>query len=151
MRWTVRALIALFGLAAIPSGAGGAQPGHFAMLKVSVRPGTGSPRTAFAVSFQPAASTGAVVPARHVYRVTASTTTRGRCQSGAAAQAAPARAGSRIRVVLSPARATGWCTGTFRGHVWDSTVTPCPHGFACPAIVPLPRLVGSFAFRVTRG
>jgi hypothetical protein len=35
--------------------------------------------------------------------------------------------------------------------VWDVITEPCPFGKACPAIEPLPQLVGKFTFRVTRG
>src|SRR5437763_5095164 len=142
MRCRVAALIALFGLAAIPAVSGGAQPSHPSLLKVSVRPGVGSTRTAFAVSFPAAAPTGAIVPARHVYRITAADPARGQCQSSAVAQAAHGKARSLVRVVLSPSRSSGWCPGTFRGEVWDVISDPCPRGKACPAVLPPPRLLG---------
>jgi hypothetical protein len=56
-----------------------------------------------------------------------------------------------VRVVLAPSRSRGWCAGTFRGQVWDVLTEPCPQGEVCPAIVAPPRMVGKFAFRVTRG
>jgi hypothetical protein len=148
MRRRVAALIALFGIAAIPAVSDGAQPGHAAMPAVSVKPPAGSARTHFAVSFRAAQATGPAV--HHIYRITADVQGHGRCQSTAVAEVPPTRAGSTVRVVLSPSRPAGWCVGTFRGTVWDVITVPCPVGKACPDILPAPRIVGRFTFRVTR-
>jgi hypothetical protein len=54
-------------------------------------------------------------------------------------------------VTLAPAAHKGWCAGTFRGQAWDDVIPSCLTGKACPAILPQPRIVGRFTFRVKRG
>ncbi len=149
MRWRVAALIALAGMAAMPASSGARQAGHVATLSVSVTPRSGSGRTHFAVSFRAAVSTG---PRAHrLYRITASSSAHGGCQSSAVVEAPATKAGSTVRVTLAPGRRAGWCEGVFRGQVWDVITEPCPIGKACPAMMPLPQMVGKFSFRVTRG
>ena len=148
MRWRVVALIAMLGIAAIPAGSDAAEAGHASTLKVAVRPAAGSPRTHFAVSFRAALRTGPAV--HNIYRITASVPARPGCQSTAVTQVPPTKAGSTVRVVLSPSRAAGWCAGTFGGQVWDVISEPCPVGKVCPALLPAPQMVGRFTFRVTR-
>jgi hypothetical protein len=79
MRWRVAALIAVAGIGAIPALSEAAQPGHAALLRVVVSPGTGSPRTHFAVSFRASQTTGRAV--HNLYRVTAAVQGHGGCQS----------------------------------------------------------------------
>lgn len=147
MRWTVAALIALFGLAVIPAASVAAQPGQGGPLKVTVKPGSGSARTHFAISFKASITTGRTGHA--LYRITASDPGHAGCQSGVSAQVPPTVAGRTARVVLSPAQPRGWCAGTFRGRVWLVLSEPCQAGKACPAILPVPEMVGKFTFRVT--
>jgi hypothetical protein len=147
MRWRVAALIALFGIAVIP-GVSDAAGAHAATpVRVS---GSGSPATHFAISFTAVQATGAV-GGGNIYRITASTSGRGSCESSTSAVAPPTRTGATVRVTLAPAARRHWCAGTFRGQVWSVLYPPCPEGEACPAIVPLPRMVGRFSFRVRRG
>jgi hypothetical protein len=148
MRRRVAALIALAGLAVIPA-ASGAAAGSAAMLRVSVKPSTGSGRTHFAISFRAPHATGRA--AHSTFRITASGPPRSGCQSSAAAVAPPVRSGATEHVVLAPAGSKSWCGGTFRGQVWDVITEPCLPGKACPAILPVPRMVAKFTFRVTRG
>jgi hypothetical protein len=148
MRWRVAALIAMLGIAAIPAVSAAAEPGHASTLKVAVKPAAGSPRTHFAVSFRAALTTWRAF--HNVYRITAAVPGPGGCQSDAVAAVPPTKAGSTVRVVLSPSRATGWCAGTFRGQVWDVIGESCPVGKVCPALPPAPQMVGRFTFRVTR-
>ena len=143
------ALIALAGIVTVPAASEAVQPGHAAALRVSVNPSAGSTSTHFAVSFRAALTTGR--SAHNVYRVTASERGSGGCQSGVGAVAPPSKAGSTVRVVLAPVGSKRWCRGTFRGQVWDVITMACPVGKACPAIEPLPQMVGKFTFRVTRG
>ena len=150
MRWRVAALIALVGLGVSPVASDAAQPSHPPMLTITVKPLAGSDRTHFAISFRAAATTGIFAGAHRVYRITASAPPRGGCQSSATATAPPARAGTTEHVTLAPAGSKTWCAGTFRGEVWDLITERCPVGKACPAIQPLPRIVGRFTFRVTR-
>jgi hypothetical protein len=150
MRWRVAAVIALFGVAVIPGVSDAAQPRAANMVRVSVRPGSGSPATHFVISFTAVQATGAV-GGGNIYRITASTSRRGGCASSTSAVAPPTRTGATVRATLAPTARRHWCTGTFRGQVWSVLQPPCPVGKACPAIVPLPRIVGTFSFRVRRG
>ncbi len=149
MRWRVAALIAVFGVAVIPGVADAARPRVTTMVRVSVRPGSGSPTTHFVISFTAVQATGAV-GGGNIYRITASTSARGRCVSSTSATAPPTRTGATVRVTLAPSARRHWCAGTFRGQVWSVLNPPCPVGKACPAILPLPRMVGTFSFRARR-
>ena len=149
MRWRVAALIALSVIVTVPAASGAGAPGHAATLSVSVTPRTGTARTRFVVSFRAARDAG---PALHsIYRVTALGPGHAGCQAGVVAQAPPSKAGSTVRVVLSPTRTAHWCAGTFRGQVWDVITGLCPVGKACPASITPPLMVGKFSFRVARG
>jgi hypothetical protein len=149
MRWRVAALVALSGMAVVPAVSDGAQPRATGTVSVSVKPRSGSGRTRFAVSFRAALATG---PAFHNrYRITADNGTHSGCQSAVAVTAAPTKAGSTVRVTLAPSGSRRWCAGTFHGQVWDVLTAPCPPLEACPAIVPVPRPVGKFTFRVSPG
>jgi hypothetical protein len=151
MRVRVAVLVALAGIAAIPGVSDAIQPIGQPSLKVSVKPRSGSRATHFVISFKAAVTTSRVGPIRDRYRITASVKRRGKCQATTSMVAPPSRAGATVHVTLAPSRARGWCTGTFRGQVWNELVEPCPEGKACPAIVPLPRIVGTFSFHVRRG
>jgi hypothetical protein len=136
-------------MAVSPAISDGAKPRETGMVSASVKPRTGSDRTHFAVSFRAAMTTGRSF--HNVYRVTARNGTHAGCQSAVAVPAAPAQAGSTVRVVLAPSGSKRWCAGTFHCQVWDVIVESCLPGKACPAIAPLPHQVGKFSFRVTRG
>lgn len=142
-------LIALAALAGIPAVADAAQPQAAALLHVSVRPRTGSAHTRFAVSFRAAATTGTIGGARRTYSVTARGPNRGGCQWTATVQAPPSKAGSSVRVVLSPNRSSGWCAGTFHGTVWEVLTLTCRD--ACPSTVTPSLMIGKFTFSVKRG
>jgi hypothetical protein len=148
MRRRIAALIAVAGIAAIPAVSDAAQPARAPMLNITVRPRAGSPTTQFAVSFRATQASEGMV--RNTYRITAAVQGHPGCQSSAVATAAPTRAGSTVRVALAASRPAGWCAGTFRGQVWDVITIVCQPGRACPDIVPAPRIVGTFSFRVTR-
>jgi hypothetical protein len=149
MRWRVAALVALFGMAAIPAVSDALQPLPGTSIKVSVKPRSGSAGTHFAVSFRAAVSTGRSF--HSVYRVTASGLGHGACQSSVSVAAAPTKAGRTAHVVLAPSGSTRWCAGAYHGQLWDVITEPCPLRKACPALEPVPQLVGKFTFRVTRG
>jgi len=151
MRWRAAVLIALFGIAVIPGISGAAQPIGPPSLDVSVKPASGSSTTHFRVSFKAAQTTGAIGDGHDTYRLTASDVHRGKCVSSASAVAPPTTAGATVHVTLAPAVHKAWCAGVFRGQVWNVLTVPCPTGKACPAILPLPRLVGKFTFRVGHG
>jgi hypothetical protein len=147
MRWRVAASIAVFAIAGIPA-ANAAQAGG---LRVSVKPASGSVHARFVISFSAAQATGRIGSTRRTYRVTANGPGHPGCESNTSAAAPESKAGSEVRVVLSPSRSGGWCPGTFHGAVWVLIAIVCPPGEACPAILPRPQMVGRFTFRVTRG
>jgi hypothetical protein len=144
-------LIALSGLAAAQAVPDAARANRTPMLNITVKPRSGSVTTRFVISFRAAETTGRIGSVHRMYRITASGRGRGGCQASAVAQATPSRAGAMVHVLLAPARSNAWCAGTFRGQVWEALRPACPVGKACPAIVPLPRMVGKFTFRVSRG
>jgi hypothetical protein len=151
MRRRYAAWIALVAFAGVPAVADAAQPGGTATatLHVSVTPRTGSAHTRFAVSFRAAATTGPTSAGRRTYSVTARGPRSGGCQWTATVAAPPSKAGSDVRVTLSPNRSSGWCAGTFHGTVWDVITLNCRD--ACPASVQPSIVIGKFTFSVTRG
>ena len=118
---------------------------------MSVRPASGLSTTHFRVSFKAAHTTGFIDGGRDLHRITAGDGGHGGCLSSTSAVAPPTPAGATVRVTLAPAAHKGWCAGTFRGQAWDVLIPSCPTGKACPAILPQPRIVGRFTFRVKRG
>lgn len=153
MRWRIAASIAILGMAGVPavSDAVQVQPGGASTVHVSVNPRTGSLHSRFVVSFRAPQASGTVGSVHRTYRVAASQPGKSGCQASATASPPPAKAGANVRVVLAPGSSRSWCTGTFSGSVWDVVTYRCPPGEACPALIPAPRLMGKFSFRVTRG
>lgn len=143
-------MIALCGIAVIPATSGAAQPIGPTSLHVSVSPASGSSRTHFRVSFKAAQTTVGVGDGRDLYRITARGSAHGKCLSSASAVAPPTPAGATVRLTLAPTAHKRWCAGTFRGQVWNVLIPSCPTGKACPAIEPLPQMVGRFTSRVRR-
>ena len=143
-------MIALCGIAVIPATSGAAQPIGPTSLHVSVSPASGSSRTHFRVSFKAAQTTGVVGDGRDLYRITAGGSAHGKCLPSASVVAPPTPAGAIVRVTLAPTAHKRWCAGTFRGQVGNVLIPSCPTGKACPAIEPLPQMVGRFTFRVKR-
>ena len=141
----------LSALSGIPAVSQAAQPVRAPKLHVAVKPRSGSPATRFVISFKPAPNAAKIGLVNASFRVTASDRARAGCRSRTSATALPARAGETVHVALAPGPSARWCAGTFRGQVWEMLIPPCPLAQACPAIVPLPVLVGKFTFRVARG
>lgn len=150
MRRRLAACIAMIAVAGIPAVSDAAQPNRTPMLHVSVKPATGSTHARFAISFRAAATTGAVAVGRRVYSITARGPSGGGCQSSATVQAPPSKAGTNLRVVLSPRRSRSWCTGTYHGTVWDIITVRCGPVDACPASLPASSMIGKFTFHVAR-
>jgi hypothetical protein len=152
MRWRLAAAIAILGIAGIPA-VSNATPAHPATaMHVAVKPGTGSPRSHFAVSFRAGVRTGAGSLIRS-YRVTAGATRRSGCQSSASLTAPSAAQGSMVHVTLSPGKRSAWCTGTYHGQVLLYQSVRCGPPLAqiaCPQIEIRPQVVGTFTFRVKR-
>ena len=143
--------MALSALSGIPAVSQAAQPVRAPKLHVAVKPRSGSPATRFVISFKPAPSVSKIGLVHASFRVTASDRGRAGCRSSTSATVLPARVGETVHVALAPGSPQRWCAGTFRGQVWEVLIQPCPLAQACPAIVPLPVLVGKFTFRVARG
>ncbi len=145
-------MIAVLGIAAIPAASDAAEPIGAPTVHVSVKPASGPPVTHFRISFTAVQATGAV-GGGNIYRITASDPSAGggKCVASTSAVAPPTLTGATVHVTLAPAAHKRWCAGTFRGQVWSVLLPPCPLGQACPAILPLPRMVGRFTFRVVRG
>jgi hypothetical protein len=127
------------------------QPCEKISVHVSVWPASGSSTTHFRVSFKTLQATGVIGGRHDLYRLTASDAGRGNCVSSTYAIAPPTPAGATVHVTLAPTAHERWCAGTFRGQVWNVVIPPCPVGRACPAILPLPQMVGRFTFRVRPG
>jgi hypothetical protein len=151
MRCRALASIAVLALAGVPAVSIAAEPSGTGTLHVSVKPGTGSQHTRFVVDFRAPEATGTIGSVHRTYRVTASQRKQSGCQTSAAVVPPASKAAANVRVVLSPSNSHGWCTGTFSGTVWEIETFVCPPGEACPALVPAPRNLGTFSFRVTRG
>jgi hypothetical protein len=153
MRWRLAAAIAILGIAAVPAVSDATQAHPAAAMHVAVKPGTGSPRSHFAVSFRAGVQTGVGSLIRS-YRVTAGAAKRSGCQSSAGDTAPAAAQGAMVHVTLSPGKRSSWCTGTYKGQVtlYQSVRCgpPLAH-IACPQIVIRPQVVGTFSFRVKRG
>jgi hypothetical protein len=153
MRARAALLIALFGIASIPgvsAAAPGDEPSAATGLHVTVTPASGSRTTHFRISLRTAPATGVVGSSAALYRLTASVKSQGKCQSSVSVVAPSAPAGAVVHVTLAPAAHRHWCAGMFRGQVWYVLIAPCPVAKACPAILPLPQMVGRFTFRVRR-
>lgn len=142
--WWALAIYALAGGVLVP--AAEAQPA--AHHHVTVGPSLGYPGTWFRVRFRAPDSTGNVNGMRRYYVVSASgPSSSDGCASQAVRDVAKARAGTRVRVRLTPG-ANGWCLGHFRGAVTEEEQPSCQFRKACPNYVVLVRTVGRFSFRV---
>jgi hypothetical protein len=151
MRARAAVLMALVGIALIPGISGAAEPTAATLrLHVTVTPASGSRGTHFKISFKTIHATGVVGVGRDFYRITVGDPGHSGCQASASAVAPATPAGALVRVTLAPGAHRSWCAGTFRGQVWNVLITPCPVAKACPAILPLPQMVGTFTFRVRR-
>jgi hypothetical protein len=120
--------------------------------KVTVKPGSGTPRTHFALSFRVPVATGrfGMVQIADTLSVTGPAGTD--CQSRAIRALKPAKKGKRIKMTLKPAK-HGWCAGRWRGTVVQSESERCSPtaGRVCPDLVVAPRVIASFHFRVKPG
>ena len=151
MRARAAVLMALVGIALIPGISGAAEPtAATSSLHVTVTPASGSRLTHFKISFKTIHATGVVGVERDFYRITVGDPGHSGCQASASAVAPATPAGAVVQVTLAPGAHRSWCAGTFRGQVWNVLITPCPVAKACPAILPLPQMVGTFTFRVRR-
>jgi hypothetical protein len=115
---------------------------------VDVTPGSGSPTTAFVISFRAPDKTGSSGGQIREYDVTATGPqgTHG-CQAGTSMAPAPTRAHAHVHVTLRPGH-RGWCVGNYHGSVVETMRPMCRIHAACPQYVVLLRIVGHFTYRV---
>jgi hypothetical protein len=121
---------------------------------VHVRPATGGPRTAFAVSVRIPAQTGTFVGFRRSDSLSASGPSGPGCVGSTEMPLPAAAAGSTVHVRVAPGRRSHWCAGTFHGVITESQSARCggpPQQIACPMIMIRPQTIGRFRFVVRRG
>jgi hypothetical protein len=70
---------------------------------------------------------------QRTYRITASDQRRAGCAPRVLAQAPASKAGTLVRVTLSPGSGHGWCAGLFRGQVWGRGHVALPVGRGMPS------------------
>jgi hypothetical protein len=120
--------------------------------KVSVTPGSGSPRTHFTFRFRVPVATGTFGSVTRRDTLSASGPRVAGCVSRASATLRRARTGSRARLAIGPGAVSrgGWCAGLWHGTVVQSEVLNCKPSPAivCPALVVAPRTLARFRFRV---
>lgn len=144
--------LALTTAAVVVAGATGAQaasPGP--STKVSVKPGSGGPRTHFVARFRVPVAVGTFGSVVRSDTLSVSGPTAAGCVSRASATLRKARTGSRAKLVVAPrAGSGGWCAGQWHGKLVQTEVVRCSPGPAivCPALVVAPRTIARFRFRV---
>jgi hypothetical protein len=121
--------------------------------RVSVKPGSGSPRTRFTLTFRVPQATGTFGSIIRTDTLSVSGPRHDGCVSGTAMTLRSAKRGARAMVTLTPGpvRRGGWCAGQFSGKVVQSEAVRCAPGpaIACPDLVIAPQVIARFRFRVT--
>jgi hypothetical protein len=130
------------------SGPGATQIGTAKGAKITVKPATGHSHTHVVVTFTAPERTGQFNGAERRYVVGANAQQRQGCVAGASKSVGASRAGARVSVTLTPVGGGGWCTGTFRGKIIETTMPRCAAGKVCPAFIGVLRTIGTFKFRV---
>ena len=154
MRRTVLiAAAAVAVVAAVP--ASGAVPVQIGgTTQVHVTPGTGGPRTAFAISFRNPSQTGHVGTMQRIESVALAGTHRSGCVWSGQMPVPAAAAEQMVHLTLAPSRVSAgagkWCTGTFRGSVMLTEHFHCAPPQLCPMIEIRPQAIGHFSFKVKR-
>jgi hypothetical protein len=150
--WTPAALgavlaAALWALPAAPAGAAALGPS----TRVTVKPGSGTAQTHFALSFRVPVGTGTFGSLVRTDILSVSGPRAAHCQSRVTRTLRRAKKGTRLTLTLRPAKGRGgWCTGQWRGTVVQREVircTPIP-ARVCPELVVAPRTIARFRFRV---
>lgn len=121
-----------------------------ASVRVTLRPGTGGPRTGFVLRFRNPSRTGMVAGTRRVDEVLVSGPHGSGCVSTLTYSLRPAAAGAGMRTVVRPGGRRHWCTGRFHGRLVAYESTPCTPGpaRACPLLVIAPQTLARFSFRI---
>jgi len=142
---------ALLAVAVAVATASAAAAGLGPTTRATVRPGSGTPQTHFAVSFRIPVATGTSGSVVRTDTLSATGTRGTHCQSAMTRVLRPARKGKRVTLTLRPAKARGgWCAGRWHGTVVQSEILRCnPTGtHVCPELVVAPRTIARFTFRV---
>lgn len=152
--WKVQGALATALLAALAPAvapAAGSTGGLAPTTRVTVKPGSGTPQTRFAVRFRVPVATGTFGSLVRTDTVSVSGPRRSGCQSGVTRTLRPTRKGRKVTLTLRPASGRGgWCAGRWHGTVVQSERIRCtPVGTqVCPQLVVAPRTIGRFNFRV---
>jgi hypothetical protein len=147
-RWTIRWALATALLLLIAASATAAGLGP--TTRVTVKPGSGTPRTHFVFSLRVPVATGRFGSLSRADTLSVTGPPGAHCESRASRALKAARKGKRVTLTFRPAKA-GWCAGRWRGTVVQSESVRCAPtaGHACPDLVVAPRVIASFRFRVT--
>jgi hypothetical protein len=117
--------------------------------RITMKPSAGDSRTRFVVTFTaPLRTIKAGGNVRYV--VSARTTVQHGCVSSAFASVSAPRNGARVSAKLAPLGGF-WCAGTYHGKVIEAFQPVCAPGKFCPALIIVPRTIGTFTFRVKAG
>jgi hypothetical protein len=143
--------VAVLSLVAVPAITWAAVKHGSPGSRVTVTPPTGSPRTAFVVMFRTPDTTGRKRSTqRHDEVIAQAPGSANGCLSTAEVIAPDAKAGTRVRATLDPAKSGGrWCTGTYRGEIDEIQSPICPKGVLCPAYAIILRKFGHFTLHVS--
>ena len=151
-RFARRAALAVVLAGALATSAQAASAGP--STRVSVKPGSGGPRTHFALTFRVPVAVGTFgsVVRRDAVSVKGPRPRGTRCVASASATLRKARTGARAKVTLGPGAVTrgGWCAGLWHGTVVQTVMVRCSPSptRACPALVVKPQTLARFRFRV---
>jgi hypothetical protein len=134
-------------IAAAPASGAGSGP----TTRVTVKPGSGTPQTHFALRFRIPVATGRFGTVVRTDTLSVSGPRGTHCQSATRRTLRPAKKGKRVRVTLRPGKGRGgWCAGQWHGTVVQSVAfrcTPTPAA-VCPELVVAPQTIATFRFRV---
>ncbi|HEY2006744.1 MAG TPA: hypothetical protein VGG87_09850 [Solirubrobacteraceae bacterium] len=139
------ATIAALGLVAVLMGT--LATSALALTRVSVRPGTGGPKTHFVIRFRAPERTGRIGAIRRTDRLYATGPKASGCISTVRLTLPPVRRGDTVRVVLRPRTTAKWCAGRFRARIVRTESLICSGTCAGPRL-PVARTIARFSFRV---
>jgi hypothetical protein len=149
--WRIGGALATALLALAVAAASATAAGLGPSTRVTVKPGSGTAQTHFALSFRVPVATGRTGSLVRTDTLSVRGPRGSRCQSGVTRVLRPARKGKRVKITLRPAKGRGgWCAGQWHGTVVESEVLHCnPTGtHVCPELVVAPRTIARFTFRV---
>jgi hypothetical protein len=119
--------------------------------RVTVKPGSGTPQTHFALHFRIPVATGRFGTVVRTDTVSVTGPGGAHCQSAVRRTLRPAKKGKRVTVTLRPGKGRGgWCAGQWHGTVLQSVAIRCnpTPAAACPQLVVAPQTIATFRFRV---